>query len=350
MANTINMYDPRTMLKAFKTAFPAQTFIRDLFFKSRDAVVTEHVDIDIVKGNRKMAPFVHPMKSGSVMAREGYTTNSYKPAMLKPKRAASAPDWMQRLPGETIYNGVSPDERAARLYIEDLLYLDEIITRREEWMCVKALTEGQVPQKGDGVDEVVKYPLTISTLASADKWDADTGKALKYLRDVRRSMVQACGVAPNVAIMGKTALEAFLVNKEVQAFSDKNKILFTEIEPQIPLASLETMGVIYWGYLRDSGLYLYSYDEWYFDEVAGEEKPMIADNIVLLGNPAAKTSLMYGAWTEADKRTGSVATHVGDRVPRSWVEDDPSLRWVQMVSRPLPVPHQVDAFRVLKVV
>jgi hypothetical protein len=338
------------MLTALKTAPPAQTFIRDMFFRNRDAVNTEHVDIDIVKGNRKMAPFVATTKSGSVMAREGYTTNSYKPAMLKPKRAASDVDWMKRLPGETVYSGIGPDERAAKLYVEDLLFLDETITRREEWMCVKALTEGRVVQKGDGVDEVVEFPLTVTTLDAADKWNADTGKALTCLRNARRSMVQACGIAPNVAVMGKSALEAFLANKEVNERADRNKILFVEIEPQLPVASLETMGVIYWGYMRDSGLYIYSYDEWYVDEASGTERPMIDDNIVLLGNPAARTSLMYGAWTEANKQTGSVVTHVGERIPRSWVEDDPSVRWVQMVSRPLPVPNQIDAFLVLKVV
>lgn len=346
----INPYDPRTMLQALKTAFPAQTFIRDMFFRNRDAVDTEHVDVDIVKGSRKMAPFVHPTKSGSVMARDGYTTNSYKPAMLKPKRAASDADWTKRLPGETVYSGIGPDERAAKLYVEDLLYLDQSIARREEWMCVKALTEGRVPQKGDGVDEVVEYPLAITTLEASEKWTAATGKPLSKLRDTRRAMVQACGMAPNVAIMGKSALDAFLSSTEVTSFADKNKIFLTEIEPQLPIATLETMGVIYWGYMRDSGLYVYTYDEWYCDEATKMEKPMIDDNIVLLGNPAARTSLMYGAWTEADKRTGSVVTHVGDRVPRSWVEDDPSVRWVQMVSRPLPVPHQIDAFRVLKVV
>lgn len=347
---TINLYDPRTMLKALKTAFPAQTFIRDMFFRERNPVVTEHVDIDIVKGNRKMAPFVHPMRAGSVMARDGYTTNSYTPAMLKPKRGASAPDWQTRQPGEVIYSGTSPDERATKLYVEDLLYLDQIITRREEWMCVKALTEGKVPQKGDGVDEEVVFPLTITAVEAADKWTADTGKPLAKLRETRQAMVKACGVAPNTAIMGTNALEAFLANAEVAAFSDKSKILLTEIEPQLPVATLETMGVIYWGYMRDSGLYVYTYDEWYYDEATGTEKPMIDESIVLLGNPAARTSLMYGAWTEADEKTGGVVTHVGERVPRSWVEHDPSVRWVQMVSRPLPVPHQIDAFRVLKVV
>ncbi|MGI6252128.1 MAG: major capsid protein [Aminivibrio sp.] len=346
----VNLYDPRTMLKALRTALPAQTFIRDMFFSQRDPVETEHVDIDIVKGNRKMAPFVAPIKSGSVMAREGYTTNSYKPAMLKPKRQASDVDWGTRLPGETLYSGMSPDERAARLYVEDLLFLDQAITRREEWMCAKALTEGKIVQRGDGVDEEIAFPLSITTLGDDDKWTKATGKPLTKLRDTRRAMVKACGIAPNTIVMGASALAAFLENAEVQTFSDKNKILLTEIEPQIPLATLETMGVIYWGYMRDTGLYVYTYDEWYYDEGTGQEKAMIADDIILLGNPAARTSLMYGAWTEANREKNSVVTHVGDRVPRSWVEDDPSVRWVQMVSRPLPVPHQIDAFRVLKVV
>ncbi len=348
---TIDLYEPRTMLEALKTAFPAQTFIRDMFFSRRDAVVTEHVDIDIVKGNRKMAPFVAPMKSGSVMERDGYTTNSYKPAMLKPKRAASDVDWGKRLPGETLYSGVSPDERAARLYVEDLLYLDQAITRREEWMCCKALIDGKVPQKGDGIDEEVEYPLTKTTIDVANnKWSAAaTATPLADLRTWRQAMVKACGIAPNTVVMGTGALNAFLACAEVQAFSDKTRILLTEIEPQLPMATLETMGVIYWGYMRDTGLYVYTYDEWYYDEATGNEVSMIPTTHILLGNPAARTSMMYGAWTEANRENNSVTTHVGDRVPRSWVENDPSVRWVQMVSRPLPVPHQIDAFRSIKV-
>lgn len=346
----IDLYEPRTMLTALRQAPRAQTFIRDLFFANREAVETDHVDIDIVKGNRKMAPFVGRTKSGSVMAREGYTTNSYKPADVKPKIPASDVDWSKRLPGEMVYNGASPAERAAKLYLDDLVFLDETIVRREEWMCTRAITEGKIRQKGDGVDETVEFPLTITTLEAADKFTAETAKALTYFRNVRSEIIKACGIAPNTAVFGKTALEGFLGNKEVNERSDKEKILLTDIEPQLPVATLNTQGVIYWGYLKDSGLYVYSYDEWYFDEDDGEEKPMIDDNLVILGNPAAKTRFMFGAYTEADKRSGSVITHIGDRVARSWVEDDPSIRWVQMVSRPLPVPHQIDAFRALKVV
>lgn len=346
----IDLYDPRTMMEALHQAYPAQTFLRDLFFSNHDPVETEHIDIDIVKGGRKMAPFVHPMKSGTVMERDGYTTNSYKPAMIKPKRPATVVDWQKRLPGEAVYSGTSPAERASKLYTQDLMFLDEIITRREEWMCAKALFTGQVPQKGEGIDEVVAYPLTITTLDADDKFDGDSSAPLAYLRDVRRSMVQVSGIAPNTAVFGKEAFDAFLNNTEVQKYADKNKILFAEVEPQLDVGGLEKMGVIYWGYLKDSGLHIYTYDEWYVDDDTGLEAAMVPGEYVLLGNPAARTTLYYGAWTEAVKETNSVITVVGERYAKSWVEDDPSVRWVQMISRPLPVPNHIDAFRVLKVV
>lgn len=346
----INPYETRTMLEALRVSKRPKTFLRDLFFSRHVAVDTEKVDIDITKAKRKMAPFVHQLKSGSVMERHGRYMDSYVPAMMKPKTVASSLDWQARQPGEVIYSDMTPEERAAKLFAEDILYLDEVITRREEWMCACALTTGQIVQKGEGIDEVVELPLTTVTLGASDKWSAATGKPLTYLRNARREMAKASGIVPNTAILGKNALDAFLSNTEVQTFSDKNKVLLTEIEPQIPRGELDTQGVIYWGYLRDSAMYLYTYDEWYEDPDTGVEGAMMPDDLVILGNPAARTSLLYGAWTEAIEENNSVVTHVGERIPRSWVEKDPSVRYVQMVSRPLPVPHEIDAFRSVKVV
>lgn len=55
MANEINIYEPRYLAEAVRTAPPIRTFLRDRFFSNVKTFSTERVDIDIVKGNRKMA-------------------------------------------------------------------------------------------------------------------------------------------------------------------------------------------------------------------------------------------------------------------------------------------------------
>lgn len=77
MANEINIYEPRYLAEAVRTAPPICTFLRDRFFSKVKTFPTKNVDIDIVKGNRKMAAFVHPMVGGEIVQNEGYETKSY---------------------------------------------------------------------------------------------------------------------------------------------------------------------------------------------------------------------------------------------------------------------------------
>ena len=67
MANEINIYEPRYLAEAVRTAPPICTFLRDRFFSKVKTFPTKNVDIDIVKGNRKMAAFVHPMVGGEIV-------------------------------------------------------------------------------------------------------------------------------------------------------------------------------------------------------------------------------------------------------------------------------------------
>ena len=55
MANEIDIYDPRTLVEVVRTTPPIHTFLRDRFFSHVKPFTSENVDIDIVKGTRKMA-------------------------------------------------------------------------------------------------------------------------------------------------------------------------------------------------------------------------------------------------------------------------------------------------------
>lgn len=160
MANEINIYEPRYLAEVVRTAPPTRTFLRDRFFTKLKTSSDEHVDIDIVKGNRKMAAFVHPMVGGEIVESEGYETKSYKPPLVNPATITTADMFMKRLPGEDIYSSRTPADRAAEKLIEEYNKLNDMVDRREEWMAAQVLTTGRLRVKGKGVDEVIDFGFT----------------------------------------------------------------------------------------------------------------------------------------------------------------------------------------------
>ena len=144
MPNMVDLYTPRTLAEVVKTTPPVRTFLRDRFFTNVKTFPTERVDIDIVKGNRKMAAFIHPMVGGEIVQSEGYETKSYAPPLINPATISTADQYMERLPGEDLFSGRTPADRAAEKLIEEYNQLNDMTTRREEWMAAQVLTTGKL--------------------------------------------------------------------------------------------------------------------------------------------------------------------------------------------------------------
>ena len=154
MAIETSIYTPRTMGKIVERMPPVHTFFRDTFFKNRQTFVTKSVDVDFRKGNRALAPFVHPKIGGRTVPNNGYQTKSYTPPMLAPNKVTTVDDLLERAAGENPYSGRTPAERAVEKLARDFRELDEMNVRREEWMAATALFTGQIPIIGEGLNEV----------------------------------------------------------------------------------------------------------------------------------------------------------------------------------------------------
>lgn len=61
------------------------------------------VDVDFVKGSRKVAPYVHPVIGGKTVPNEGYETRSYKPPLVAPDTITTIDDLLNRQPGKALY-------------------------------------------------------------------------------------------------------------------------------------------------------------------------------------------------------------------------------------------------------
>lgn len=349
MANEINLYEPRTLAEVVRTTPPVHTFFLDKYFTHIKTFSTKRVDLDIVKGDRRMAPFVHPLVGGKVMRNAGYATESYAPPLVNPLDVTTAEDALERLPGEDIYSGKTPEERAAQQLIEEYKKLNDAATRREEWMAVQAIMEGQIHVIGEGMNEVIEFGFTNKVkLDTAKQWGKSGATPLDNLGDWV-DMVLVNGFA-NVdhAIMGKVALRKFLNDEGVQKLLDNRRIEMGLIHPK----DLDG-GVKYIGHLNDPDLDIYTYNGVYLDDwtnpLAPETKPLIDDNKIALMPSNPNFMRAYARCSYIDDVTRRTVTAQTERLLRTYVKHGPDRKILELQTRPLTVPDKVDSWLVAEV-
>lgn len=349
---TVSLFEPRTMMEMVNSEYRARSFLRDRYFSNKKTFNTATVDIDIKgPGKRSLAPFVNPRIGGTLDLRNGFKTSTYRPAFIAPYRVCTAEDAMQRLPGEQLYSGRSPNERAAAILAQDLNEMDKEITRTEEVMCAQALTTGKILIKGEGVDEYLDF---WKDLSSAEKpagtvstlWTAAGADPLSDLRTACRNIAQKSGLTPVEMIAGSKAIDALLKSlKGDNTALNSRRIDLGQIDPR----ELED-GVSYVGALRLPNLDIFTYDEYYYDVATGKEKPMIPEDSVLIACRGVKTTRAYGLVDIINEANNTHQFVEGDRVASSWLQrSNPAGRIVQLKSAPLMIVNEPLGFYILKV-
>ncbi len=348
----ISIYDPRTMGKLVERMPKVHTFIRDTFFRNVETFDTEKIDVDFKKGNRALAPFVHKKVGGATVENEGFQTNTYEPPLIAPNMITTVDDILKRTPGESLYNGKSPNQRAVEKMQRDFAKLDQMITRREEWMCCMALFTGKIPilnSAGKAIQDIIDFQFTNKvTLKDAEKWNKTTGGKLEQL-EAWRDKVQETGVVNcNICLMGQEALAAFLKDDEVKEMLDNRRYDLAVIKPkELPNGATNV------GTIHSLGMDIYKYKEMYLDNWTNRAKPenkyLLPSNVVALLATEAEYSMYYGAVGIVDEKGKTISVEEGTRIPEQWVERRPARRFLQLSSAPIPVPHEVDSWYVATV-
>lgn len=226
MPNEVNIYTPRYLAEVVRLAPPVFTFFRDTFFTNVRTFPTKAIDFDLVKGDRRMAAFVHPRKGGKVLASAGYETLSYKPPLINPYDVTTADQLMNRLPGEEMYSGMTPAQRAAQQQIADYARLNDGVTRREEWMCVQAIMTGQIPIVGDGVNEVIDFGFTNKKkLTGTAVWGGKEAAIADNLRQWKHDVAVNGFANASAASFRMLSVIAFTVFPPIDS-SDRSRLQF----------------------------------------------------------------------------------------------------------------------------
>lgn len=330
---TIDMFQPRVMLDAVMQMKPPERFILDNFFQATKTFDTLSVDIDIYKDKRRVAPFSNPLDEGKAVNGIGYKTRNVKPAYVKPWMRTTAQELLKKQVGQHIYAPVSPESRAAAKLGEDLAMLDDMIARREEWMALQALQNGEVVIDGDGDSRTIEFDFDadhLEALTGTDAWSHADSDPIADLLEWRLLVLKNSGMAPTDCIMGDAAAAAFRNHAKVQAMFDKWNITPGEIR-------IAAQGnIISYGFINIIGMNVYTLNEFFIDPTDDTEKQMLDSKNVLLIARQARRAKYYGAIQNVDGLIGV------PRFPSTWTTKNPSARFCMLESAPLPTIEQPD--------
>jgi hypothetical protein len=312
------------------------------FFGDRLKHAVRDIRLDIKRGVRRLAPFVSARSESKVIERIGFKSGEVRIPYIKEKLPIDPVVLLDRLPGEVATSGITIQDRAAKLAIDDLIELMDMVERTIEWMSAQALTTGQVEVIGDDLDYIIDYLYLTShkiILSGTSLWTNAASDPFTFLRDLQRTCIQDSGITPRDVVMGSGAVTAFLNNPNVRSGLN----LWYLQNGSVVVDAPDDEGVRFLGTVQ--GFNLWEYIEFYVDPITGTERPMIPANTVILGSVNARTTTHFGVILDLDAEESEVITQAQvDYFPKTWREKDPSIGWIQLQSSPLPAVEQPDAF------
>jgi len=218
-----------------------------------------------------------------------------------------------------------------------------MVTRREELMCAQAIFNGEIDVKGDGIEKLISFGHTNrETLSGANLWSAGTSTKLDDLKRWRKTVQETGFVNTDHVIMASDVADVLLKDEEILKLLNIRNVTIG----QIAINELPS-GATYIGYLSEVG-YLYSYNAHYFNEETKKAEPLVPAGSLALLSSEADFSMAYAAITII-KDKDDFTTYETERVPDTWVEKNPDRKMLQLSSKPLPIPKEINSWFVAKV-
>jgi hypothetical protein len=317
-------------------------FLLDRFFGITQAEDSEQIHFDVIQGKRRIAPFVSPLVEGQIVASQGYVTNTFSPAYIKDKRVFDMNRPLKRMPGEQIGGTMSPADRVRALIAFDMQDQLNMLRRRLEVMCGEVLNTGKSTISGD------KYPTVVvdfgrsanHTFTANPLWSSGTAKILDNLQDWAQIVLQDTGVFPNDVIMTVDVWKLFRADSGIQSVLNIFR-RYTDT-PSIDYLAQVTEGGVQMGQIEGFNIWVYS--GWYVDPTTGNELPILPTGTCILCSPALEGVQAYGAIRDEEIGLQPVPYYV-----KSWIQPDPSVRYVMLQSAPIMVPFRPNASFAAKV-
>lgn len=328
---TIDINSPVSMTTALKIAYKPQQFLRSMCKAVTHA--TKSFIFDVEKKTRVMAPYVRDYADAELIERDGYETLVYTPPKVNPARDLTSKDLERRSVGQNVVDFDAGSANEAQYFnniiIADLLDMQASIERREEQQIAEILTTGQLVT---GVSDTIVLPIpseNFITLSGNDLFNKASANPIQWMRGVKRNNIgRNGGGATKRAIFGASAWDAFEANANVQKQLNLLHMKFGEVEAR-PEQMFE--GVTYQGTIQ--GVDLYTYDEWFYNDLTKSDSPIIPEDRVFMIGTNAQFEMHYGAvFDGANGTVNKVQSYVTTYIKNG------KERWTDIESHPLFLP------------
>jgi hypothetical protein len=338
---SIDIFNTHVLSKVVERLDRPSSFLLDTFFGQEQTEESEEIHFDIDKSKPRLTPFVSPLVAGKVVDDEGFTTKSFKPAYAKDKRRFDPARPLKRSIGEKIGGTLSPQQRLEANLNRTLIKQLENLTRREEVMASEALRTGKVTVSGDEYPTVVvdfqrDAALTVA-LAGGSRWGETGVSALDNLEDWVALIQEKSGAVGRSVIMDALAWRVFKSDPKVEKLLDIRRIADSTNLSLGPIAFGQGGELArYVGTIGDLDFWVYN--DRYVDDNDVVQK-LLPDYTVLVGSTGQlEGTRCYGAIQ--DEKAGYRAQRY---FSKSWLEEDPAVRWLLLQSAPLIVPYRPNA-------
>ena len=330
----MDLFSTNVLTGAINSLITPAQFLLNRFFTIEQTEQSEEIHFDVIDKTRRLAPFVSPVVAGQVVETQGFTTKTFKPAYIKDKRVFDANRPLKRSAGEQITGSLSPEQRIGRVLNQELTDQREMVDRRLEVMAAEAMRTGAVTVSGDlyptqNVNFGRNASLSV-TLAGAARWDQAGINPLDDLQDWSQTALQISGAMLRDVVMTVDVWKVFRKHADVKEQLDRfrgNSTLVTDA--QIAEGGV-FMGIV-------DGLNIFVYSGWYLDD-AGVEQPILPAATVLMSGTQLEGVRAFGAVRDEEAGYQAIPYYA-----KSWVEKDPSVRYLLGQSAPLIVATRVNA-------
>ena len=316
------------------------SFLLDTFFPTIQTEDSEEIHFDIDQSKPRLVPFVSPLVEGKVVAQAGFETKSFKPAYVKDKRRFDPNAPLKRQIGETIGGSLTPMNRREAALNKALTNQLENLTRREEVMAAEALCLGQVTVSGeDYPTQVVNFqrdPSLTQVLTGDARWGEAGVKVLDNIEDWAGLVQRQSGAAPRTVVMDPLAWRLLKSDPQVERLLDIRRGTSTDLNIDPRVFGQGNDKARFAGSVGDFDFWVYN--DAYVDE-QNTSRNLLPDYTVIL----ASVSLLEGTRCYGviqDEKANYAATRY---FSKSWLEEDPAVRWLLLQSAPLIVPYRPNA-------
>jgi len=343
----------------FQDAEPTQFFTGMFRAPRENFYSSQHVEYDIVRGGEEVAIAVQDLSAGHRNnATEIYTNKQLTAPIYKEAVAINSWDLLKRRPGNDPFEDPAFLADATAQVFRGVRKIEQKIRRSIELQGSQILQTGTstlVDTNGDTIYSIDFKPKATHFVTAGTAWNAGGADILGDILAMCGVVRQDGKVKPDQVLLGEDALEAFLLDADIQARYDGRRLNRGDIRSSRFLGE----GEIFHGTL-DVGNYkldIISYDG-RFDAINGgaNTQYLTPANAIIRASTArmdatfgnipnlgqllgANRNLMSTLPSRMSGRTSRVDLHLN-----TWLTSDGETLMAGVGARPLLIPTAIDTF------